>query len=107
MNRMRRNGAVPVAPRASLTAVGVDLVEITHSDLEAVLALHTTPDQERFVGSVQQSLQDAASYPIANPWYRAVYVDGELVGFVMISWNAEPRPPEIIGPWFPVEAPDR
>src|SRR5262249_16843063 len=37
------------------------------------------------------------------PWYRAVYAGSEPagpVGFVMVSWNAEPQPPEIIGPWF-------
>jgi hypothetical protein len=27
-------------------------------------------------------------------------VGGTLVGFVMVSWNVEPQPPEIIGPWF-------
>ena len=33
----------------------------------------------------------------------AVFASGESagpVGFVMVSWNCEPQPPEIIGPWF-------
>jgi GNAT superfamily N-acetyltransferase len=29
-----------------------------------------------------------------------VYVAAEPVGFVMLSWNVTPQPPEIIGPWF-------
>ncbi len=50
--------------------------------------------------SVAESLEDAEACPHANPWYRAVYVDDEHVGFVMLSWDCVPRPPEIIGPWF-------
>jgi GNAT superfamily N-acetyltransferase len=76
------------------------LAEITEGNREAVLALRVAPDQEQFVGSVQRALDDAAEYPHANPWYRAVYADEVPVGFVMVSWNVEPRPPEIIGPWF-------
>jgi diamine N-acetyltransferase len=79
----------------------VSLRELTDVNREAVLALHVTPEQERFVGgSVQNALADAAEYPQAKPWYRAVYAGEEPIGFVMISWNCEPQPPEIIGPWF-------
>jgi RimJ/RimL family protein N-acetyltransferase len=42
----------------------------------------------------------AADYPHAKPWYRAVFAGEEPVGFVMVSWNVEPQPPAIIGPWF-------
>lgn len=78
----------------------VTLVEITGANREAVLALRVAPGQERFVGSVQGALEDAAEYPHAKPWYRAVLAGGTPVGFVMVSWNCEPQPPEIIGPWF-------
>jgi diamine N-acetyltransferase len=84
----------------------VTLEEITDQNREAVLALCVAPGQERFVSSVADSLADAAAYPHAKPWYRAVYASGEPtgparpVGFVMVSWNLEPQPPEIIGPWF-------
>ena len=78
----------------------VTLREITDDNAEAVLALRVAPEQERFVGSVRDALADAAEYPHAMPWYRAVYADDEPVGFVMLSWNVPPRPPEIIGPWF-------
>ena len=65
-----------------------------------MLALGVPPEQERFVGSVRDALADAAAYPHAMPWYRAVYAGDEPVGFVMLSWNVPPAPPEIIGPWF-------
>jgi GNAT superfamily N-acetyltransferase len=80
--------------------VVVTLREITEQNRAAVLALGLPPEQERFVGSVQDALDDAADYPHAKPWYRAVYADEEPVGFVMLSWDVQPRPPDIIGPWF-------
>jgi diamine N-acetyltransferase len=80
--------------------VVVTLGEITDRNREAVLALRVAPEQERFVSSVRSSLAEAAEYPHANPWFRAVLAGGDPVGFVMVSWNVEPQPPEIIGPWF-------
>ena len=76
------------------------LGEITDRNREAVLALRVAAGQERFVGSVRNALAQAARYPHASPWYRAVCAGGEPVGFVMVSWDVEPQPPEIIGPWF-------
>ena len=87
-------------PGSTLGAVDVTLVEMTEENREAVLALRLAPGQERFVSSVRDSLAEAADYPNARPWYRAVYAGGEPVGFVMVSWNVDPEPPEIIGPWF-------
>jgi diamine N-acetyltransferase len=83
-------------------AVAVTLEEITDQNREAVLALRVAPGQERFVSSVEDSLAAVADYPQANPWYRAVFASGEPgpVGFVMMSWNCEPQPPEIIGPYL-------
>jgi hypothetical protein len=81
-----------------LTVVGVTLDEITDGNRAAVLALRVAPSQERFVSSVRESLAEAAECPHARPWYRTVVADGTPVGFVMVSWNAEPKPPEIIGP---------
>lgn len=80
--------------------VTITLREITKDNATSVSALRSTPDQERFVSSVTDSLAEADEYPQANPWFRAVYA-GELpVGFVMLSWDVEPQPPEILGPWF-------
>ncbi len=78
----------------------ITLREITNDNRDAVLALRTTPDQERFVSPVRESLEEAAEYSNANPWFRAVYADDHPVGFVMISWDVEPQPPDILGPWF-------
>jgi diamine N-acetyltransferase len=79
----------------------VSLVELTDGNREAALALRVAPGQERFVGgSVRDALADAAEYPHAKPWYRVVCAGTEPVGFVMLSWNVAPQPPEIIGPWF-------
>ncbi|GAA2365119.1 N-acetyltransferase [Catellatospora methionotrophica] len=78
----------------------VVLREITDSNRDAVLDLRVGPGQERFVSSVRGSLKEAAAHPHAKPWFRAVYAAGEPVGFVMLSWDVEPQPPEINGPWF-------
>ena len=78
----------------------ITLEEITEHNVESVLALRLAPGQERFVSSVAHSLAEAEESPDGNPWFRAVYADGLPVGFVMLSWNVEPRPPEINGPWF-------
>jgi GNAT superfamily N-acetyltransferase len=86
--------------RRRLTAVVVTLREITDDNRDAVLALRVAPEQERFVGSVQGALEDAAEYPLAKPWYRAAYAGDDPVGFVMLSWNVQPQPPDIVGPWF-------
>ncbi|MEP7023675.1 MAG: GNAT family N-acetyltransferase [Actinomycetota bacterium] len=80
--------------------MAVTLGEITDENRAAVLALQVAPGQEQFVESVEASLAEAAEYPEAKPWCRAVFAEGEPVGFVMLSWNVQPQPPEIIGPWF-------
>ncbi len=78
----------------------VTLRELTDANREQVLALRIAPHQEAFIGSVADSLEEAAEYPQASPWYRAVYAGDEPVGFVMLSWDCVPQPPDIIGPWF-------
>jgi GNAT superfamily N-acetyltransferase len=80
--------------------VTITLREITERNAPSVHALRCTPDQERFVSSVTESLAEASEYPHANPWFRAVYAIDRPVGFVMVSWDVEPQQPEIFGPWF-------
>jgi GNAT superfamily N-acetyltransferase len=80
--------------------VSITLREVSEDNAQSVLALRCTVEQERFVSSVADSLAEATQYPQANPWARAVYAGDEPVGFVMLSWNVEPQPPEILGPWF-------
>ena len=83
-----------------LKFVVVTLREVDDANREAVGGLQVAPAQERFVSSVTESLAIAADYPHAKPWYRAVVAGDEPVGFVMLSWNVEPQPPEILWPWF-------
>jgi GNAT superfamily N-acetyltransferase len=78
----------------------IELREITDANRDAIVAIHGGPAEGRFVSSVADSLEEAAETPEGSPWYRAVYRDDEPVGFVMLSWNCVPRPPDIIGPWF-------
>ena len=78
----------------------IELREITDESRAAVVALRLGPGQDRFVTSVAASLAEAAETPEGSPWCRAVYSEGEPVGFVMLSWDVTPRPPDIIGPWF-------
>jgi len=83
-----------------MTAAGVNLRELTDANRDEVLALRLAPGQDQFVSTVAESLNEADEYPQASPWYRAVYAGDEPVGFVMLSWDCLPQPPEIIGPWF-------
>jgi diamine N-acetyltransferase len=62
--------------------------------------VRVAPTQKRFVGTVAGALMDAEEIPEGKPWYRAIYVGDQTVGFVMLSWNVTPEPPRIIGPWF-------
>jgi len=78
----------------------VTLRELSAANRDDVLALRLAPGQDRFVSSIAESLQEAEEYPQAKPWYRTVYAGDEPVGFVMLSWDCVPQPPEIIGPWF-------
>ncbi len=81
-------------------AVTVSLRKITEANIQPVLRVRTTPEQEKFVSSIGNSIAEATVYQHANPWYRAVYADEEPVGFVMLSWDVRPQPPHINGPWF-------
>ena len=78
----------------------VRLVEITDGNRDAVRALRVRPGQERFVASVAKSLEDAATTPEGEPWFRAVYADDEPVGFVMLSWDVPPGRPGVLGPYY-------
>ena len=76
------------------------LRELTDENRGDVLALRVAPEQLCFVGSVADALADAAEFPEAKPWYRAIYDGEQPVGFVMLSWDVTPVPGKIIGPWF-------
>jgi diamine N-acetyltransferase len=78
----------------------VSLRAITADNRVAVEALAVTDDQSFYVASVTQSLQDAEEYPDAKPWYRAVYLGEEPVGFVMISDGITVDDPSYVGPYY-------
>jgi diamine N-acetyltransferase len=82
----------------------VELREIDEGVLEELRATVLLPPEQRSYvgGSVDDALRDAAAYPEAKPWPRGVYVDGVPVGFVMLSWDVRPDPPDpsLVGPWF-------
>lgn len=70
----------------------ITLREIAEDNQEAVLALRTTPAQERFVSTVAYSFREAERHPNENPWLRAIYADEQPVGFVMVAWDFVPEP---------------
>ena len=78
----------------------IEFREITDRNRAAVVAIHAGPAEGRYVPSVANSIEEAAETPEGKPWYRAVYLEGEPVGFVMLSWDVTPKPPDISGPWF-------
>lgn len=78
----------------------ITLREITSDTVRAVTKLAVAPSQERFVASNAVSLAEALFSDEA--WYRAIYADDELVGFVMLSDETlkKTSPPEPnIGLW--------
>jgi diamine N-acetyltransferase len=65
--------------------VVVSLRPIDDANREAVEALIVTPDQERFVSGVCESILEAAEHPDAQALYWAIYAEDTPVGFVMVA----------------------
>ncbi len=63
----------------------VSLRPITDANREAVVSLRVSPAQERYVSSVEESLQEAADDADGRAIFWAIYDDETPVGFVMIS----------------------
>ena len=76
------------------------LREITSANRTAVEALAVTAVQADYVTGVAESLVEAAETPDARPWYRAVYLDDNPVGFVMISDRITVANPDYLGPYY-------
>ena len=66
------------------------LLEIKDANRTAVEAVRILPEQEEYGDRVVDALEEAARSPEGCPWYRAIYVDGVPVGFVMVSLDAPP-----------------
>jgi len=75
----------------------VTLREITDANRATVESLRVASGQEGFVDGVSDSLAEAARKPEGKPWFRAVYVGEEPVGFVMLSDGVAPG--EAQWPW--------
>jgi diamine N-acetyltransferase len=78
----------------------ISLREITAANRTEIELLGVTSDQQNHVAGVAESLLEAAATPAACPWFRAVYVGREPVGFVMISDGIPDGYPEYLGPYF-------
>jgi diamine N-acetyltransferase len=81
----RAAGEFPVrpAPRAVGDGGEVELREVSGETVREICALQVTPDQRRFVAPNAVSFAEAHYEPKA--WYRAIYADGQPVGFAMLS----------------------
>ncbi len=62
----------------------VTLREITQENLDEILDLQVTKNQENFVASNAVSLAEAHFYP-EIAWFRAIYADETPVGFIMLE----------------------
>lgn len=70
----------------------ISLREITGETVRAVTNLTVAPAQQAFVATNAVSLAEALFSDEA--WYRAVYADEDLVGFVMLADESlRPEPP--------------
>jgi diamine N-acetyltransferase len=80
--------------------MAVTLREITSETVHAVTKLSVAKSQQGFVASNAVSLSEALFSDEA--WYRAIYDDEDLVGFVMLSDESikkAPPPEPNIGLW--------
>ena len=64
----------------------VELREVTADTVRAICELKVAPFQEAFVAPNPVSIAEAYFHPTA--WFRAIYADGEPVGFVMLDDDA-------------------
>jgi diamine N-acetyltransferase len=84
----------------------VTLREITAETVRLVIRLEVAPDQQQFVAPNAVSLAEALFHPEA--WYRAIYLNAEPVGFVMLhdeSLRPDPPAEPAIGLWrFMIDA---
>ena len=66
------------------TTPEVTLREVTRDTVRKIVALRTTPEQERFVAPNAVSIAQAY-FQRDVAWFRAIYEGDEPVGFVMVD----------------------
>ena len=85
----------PLVGRDTLGRVGatgvvtVELREVTEETVRRICALQVVPGQEKFVAPNAVSIAEA--HFSATAWFRAIYADGEPVGFIMLDDDADAR----------------
>lgn len=74
-------------PRTVAAGAEVELRQVTEENVRAICRLAVAPSQSGFVAPNAVSLAQALFAPKA--WYRAIYADGQPVGFAMLSIDTE------------------
>lgn len=74
-------------PRAVADGGVVELVPVTGDNVRAICRLAVAPSQSAFVAPNAVSFAQSIFEPKA--WYRAVYADGQPVGFAMLSIDTD------------------
>ncbi len=70
----------------------IALEDVTRENFEAVIALEVAASQRGYVADNLYSLAESSLHPTYRP--RAIYCDGEVVGFLMYeSFDHDDRPP--------------
>ncbi len=77
------DAAEPAGPRSLPDGAVIELREVTKDDVRAICRLAVAPAQMSFVAPNAISFAEALFDPKA--WYRAIYADGNPVGFAMLS----------------------
>ena len=67
-----------------LSNTSVTLQEVTQENLNLILGLKVTREQEKFVASNAVSIAQAHFHPDIA-WFRAIYADKQPIGFVMLE----------------------
>jgi diamine N-acetyltransferase len=62
----------------------ITLQEVTKDNLDAILNLRVTKEQENFIASNAISIAQAHFYPEVA-WFRAIYADETPIGFVLLA----------------------
>jgi histidinol dehydrogenase len=86
---MRLEGHPFPAPADAGADLGFEVRPVTEANVDELIKLTTTPEQEHFVASVPKSLAQAAYRPAGRP--LGLYWQGEPVGFLLL-WDSRRDP---------------
>lgn len=86
---MRLETPPPTQAHGANAELGFEVRPVTDANVDELIKLATTPEQERFVASVPKSLAQAAYRPAGRP--LGLYWHGEPVGFLLL-WDSRRDP---------------